>query len=451
MNKVPARLTESSASHVNSSETRPILGPPKTVGQPDSQQNSPEDTPAEPTKNWLKIMLAITATVLIAGYFSRNLLFGTPVAAYAVVTGELRQTVVASGRVIWPQRISVAAEVTGRVKAIAVLEGQRVMRGQLLIQLEDKDERAARAQAATAVLQADAKLRQQRELSLPTAQQGLLQAQADIDQLSKQLSRMHQLKTKNFVSQAELDTATRNLEVATSKLHAAELQVNANTPKGSDAALAAAVLAQARANLQLADVKLEQDKILAPADGILISRAIEAGDIVQPGKELMSLAAQGETQLEAQIDEKNLAKLALGQPALGSADAFPDQRFHAEIVYINPAVDATRGSVEVKLRVKQPPDYLRQDMTVSIDIETAQRINTLVIPTAALHDPSSAAPWVLVVRNKRTVQQTVKLGLRGDERVEIISGLKNDEPVILASLASIKTNQRVRVQLAKTL
>lgn len=419
--------------------------------QQDVPQNAPQDTPIEPIRNGLKIIVVIVAVVFIAGYFSRNVLFGTPVTAYAVVTGELRQTVVASGRVIWPQRISIAAEVTGRVNAIAVREGQRVVQGQLLIQLEDKDERATRAQAATAVVQADAKLRQQRELSLPTAQQGLLQAQADIDQLSKQLSRMHQLKTKNFVSQAELDTATRNLEVATSKLHTAELQVNTNKPTGSDAALAAAALAQARANLQLADVKLEQDKILAPADGILISRAVEAGDIVQPGKELMSLAAQGETQLEAQIDEKNLAKLALGQQALGSADAFPEQRFNADVVYINPAVDATRGSVEVKLRVKQPPDYLRQDMTVSIDIETAQRINALVIPTAALHDPSSAAPWVMVVRNKRTVQQTVKLGLRGDERVEVISGLKTGEPVILASLASIKVNQRVRVQLAKTL
>lgn len=416
-----------------------------------SLQNSPHNPQKEPNKNRVKIVIVIIAALLIAGYFARNLLFGTPVAAYAVARGELRQTVVASGHVIWPQRISIATEVTGRVNAIAVLEGQQVLRGQLLIQLEDKDERATREQAATALAQAHAKLRQLRELSLPTAQQALAQAHADVDQISRQLTQMHQLKIKNFVSQAEVDTATRNLAVATSKFNSAELQVNSNQPNGSDTEFAKAVIAQARANVQLSDVRLEQDKILAPADGILISRAVEAGDIVQPGKELMTLAAQGETQLEAQIDEKNLAKLALGQQALSSADAFPDQQFDAEVSYINPAIDATRGSVDVKLRVKKPPAYLRQDMTVSIDIETAQRLNVLVIPTLALHDPSSATPWVMVVRNKRTLKQAVKLGLRGDERVEVISGLDKGEAVILASLASIKEHQRVRVQLAKTL
>ena len=73
-----------------------------------------------------------------------------------------------------------------------------------------------------------------------------------------------------------------------------------------------------------------------------------------------------------QIDERNLGKLALGQKALASADAYPDQRFAAVVSYINPGVDITRASVEVKLTVADPPDYLRQDMTVSVDIEVAR-------------------------------------------------------------------------------
>ena len=398
-------------------------------------------------KRFYRPVIAIILALLISGYFARNLLFGTPVEAHAVVKGELRQTVVASGRVTWPQRVSVAAEVTGRVSHIPVKEGQQVKRGDLLIQLADSTDRASLAQATTAVALAEAKLRQQREVGLPTAQEALRQAQADVEQTGQQLTRIRSLNNQKYISKTELDTAQRNLDVANSKLEAAQLQVQSNQTKGSDALLATTALNQARASLQLAQVKLAQTTILAPADGTLISRSIEPGDIATAGKALMVLAAQGETQIEVQIDEKNLGKLAVGQVALSSADAFPQQRFTAEVAYINPGVDATRGAVEVKLRVKEPPKYLRQDMTVSVDIETAKKPDALVIPTGALHEPSSAAPWVLVVRNNHTVKQTVTLGLRGDENVEVLSGLAAGEAVIPANLALIKADQRVRVTL----
>lgn len=398
-------------------------------------------------KRFYRPALVIAIVLLISGYFARNLLFGTPVEAQAVVQGELRQTVVASGRITWPQRVSVAAEITGRVTHIPVKEGQAVKRGDLLIQLADSTDRASLAQATTAVALAEAKLRQQREVALPTAQEALRQAQADVEQTGQQLTRIRSLNNQKYISKTELDTAQRNLDVANSKLEAAQLQVKSNQPKGSDALLATTVLSQARASLQLAQVKLAQTAILAPADGTLISRSIEPGDIATAGKALMVLAAQGETQIEVQIDEKNLGKLAVGQVALSSADAFPQQRFNAEVAYINPGVDATRGAVEVKLRVKEPPAYLRQDMTVSVDIETAKKPDALVIPTGALHEPSSDTPWVLVVRNDRTVKQTVTLGLHGDENVEVLSGLAAGEAVIPANLALIKADQRVRVTL----
>ena len=95
--------------------------------------------------------------------------------------------------------------------------------------------------------------------------------------------------------------------------------------------------------------------IRAPVDGTLIARSVEPGNVVQAGKELMVLAPAGETQVVVQIDEKNLAQLKPGQQALASADAFPKERFRAELVYINPGIDALRGAVEVKLRVPEPP------------------------------------------------------------------------------------------------
>ena len=399
---------------------------------------------------WLKISIATLILASLAVYLSRNLILGKPVDAYPAKISELAQTVVASGRVITPQRITIAAETTGRVNSIPVLEGQTVKRGQLLIQLNDQDERASVAQATAVVKQAEAKLRQLREVALPAASQNLKQAQTNVEQARKQYERTRDLQARGFISQAQLDEAKRNYDVIISQVSAARLQVETNRPAGSDLALATAAIAQANASLHLAQVKLNENAILAPADGTLISRSVESGDVVQASKELMVLAADGETQIVVQLDEKNLAKLALGQKVLGSADAYPDQRFDAVVSYINPAIDATRGAVEVKMKVLNPPAYLRQDMTVSVDIETARLTNALVIPTGALHDASSNAPWVLVVRNNRTVKQPVKLGLRGDESIEVLSGLKAGEAVILSALGNIKAGMHVRANMIKT-
>lgn len=107
----------------------------------------------------------------------------------------------------------------------------------------------------------------------------------------------------------------------------------------------------------------------------------------------MALATAGETQIVVQMDERHLAQIALGQKALASADAFG-----AELVFINPGVDAVRGSVEVKLKVPNPPKYLRQDMTVSVDIEVARRVAALTVPSEAVRDAAGKQPWVLAVR-----------------------------------------------------
>lgn len=401
-------------------------------------------------RSWIKIAITLLVVLSVIAYLSRNLILGKPVDAYPATIGELVQTVVASGRVVTPQRITIAAETTGRVNTIPVIEGQTVRRDQLLIQLNDQDERASLAQATATVSQAEAKLRQLREVALPAASQGLKQAQTNVEQARKQYERTRDLQARGFISQAQLDEAKRNYDVISSQVSAARLQVETNRPAGSDLAVASAAVAQANASLHLAQVKLNEDAILAPANGTLISRSVESGDIVQPGKELMVLAAEGETQILVQLDEKNLAKLALGQKVLGSADAYADQRFDAVVSYINPGIDATRGAVEVKMTVAKPPAYLRQDMTVSVDIETARRSNALVIPTGALHEASSNAPWVLVVRNNHTVKQPVKLGLRGDNSVEVLSGLKVGEAVILKAVGIIKADMHVRASIIKS-
>ena len=395
-------------------------------------------------RRWLKRGALIVLALAAAGFLLRNAILGKPVETYQAVRSDLVQSVVASGRITTPQRVSVGAVITGRVTRIPVKEGQSVKRGDVLIELDDEDERAAVAQARGAVAQAEAKLRQLRELGLPAAEQALLQAQANQTQARLQYERAVELKTKGFVSQAALDDAQRNLDVAESQLRAARLQVESNRPAGSDFALAQTALAQARASLNLAQAKLDQTVVHAPVDGTLIARSVEPGNVVQSGKELMALAPVGETQVVVQIDEKNLAQLKLGQRALASADAYPRDRLTAELIYINPGIDALRGSVEVKLRIPEPPDYLRQDMTVSVDIEVARKAGVVVVPADAVHDSNGAEPWVLAVAGRRAERRPVRLGLKGDGRVEVLDGLQPGDRVIPAGVPLIKSGQRVR-------
>ena len=411
---------------------------------PEPEKIAPGPAAGQARLYWLKRGLVAALAVAVAAFLLRNVILGKPVEAHEAVRSDLVQTVVASGRIMTPQRVSVGAVTTGRVARIPVQEGQAVKRGDVLMELDDNDERAAAAQARAAVDQAEAKLRQLRELGLPAAQQGLVQAQANLTQVRRQFDRTRELKEKGFVSQAALDDAQRNLDVAESQLRAAQLQVQTNSPAGSDAALARTALAQAQASLAVAQAKLDDTVIRAPVDGTLIARAVEPGNVVQPGKELMALAPVGETQVVVQIDEKNLAQLKLGQQALASADAFPRERFAAELVYINPGIDALRGSVEVKLSVRKPPQYLRQDMTVSVDIEVARRAGAVVVPADTVRDANSAQPWVLVVDGGRAARRPVKLGLKGDGRMEVLEGVAPGERLISAAQLMVKAGQRVR-------
>jgi HlyD family secretion protein len=363
-----------------------------------------------------------------------------------VARREIVQAVVASGRVAKPHRVDIGSQIMGTVTAVPVAEGQTVPAGEILIVLESSEARALVKQAELAVAQAEARLRQLRELQLPVADHSLRQAEANFANARSQYERTRKLYEATYVGQAALDDAKRALDVAQTQVDSAHKQVETARPSGSDTALAVAALAQARANLEAAQARLAYTTIKAPVGGTLIARDVERGDVVQPGKVLMVLSPAGATQLVLQIDERNLARLHPGQQALASADAYATQRFQAVLAYINPGVDAQRGTVEVKLDVPQPPEYLRDDMTVSVDIETERHHGALVLPAAALYEVGGT-PFVLVVRKGRALRQDVKLGLRGEGAVEVLSGVAEGEVAILGANTAFKAGRRVRVAL----
>jgi HlyD family secretion protein len=387
----------------------------------------------------------IAAALALLWYFGAPVLFGPVVSADPVVRVDFVQSVVASGHVEAPFRVNIGSQITGVVAEIPVSEGQVVKAGETLIVLDDHETRSAVIQAEGVVAQAEARLRQMRELTLPSAEEALRQAKATLVNAQQVYDRAAKLAQDGFGTRATLDDATKSLDIARAQVRSAELQVFTNRPGGSDYVMAETQLNQARASLATAQSRLSYTVIRAPRDGTLISRDVERGNIVQPVNVLMKLSPAGDTQLVVQIDEKNLGLIAVGQNALASADAFPKETFATEVVYINPGIDLQRASVEVKLRVPEPPAYLRQDMTISVDIEVAKRPSALVVPAASLRGMNTGKPWAMKVEGGRATRQPVKVGIVSAGKAEILDGLKVGDIVVPAT-ATIKEGARIRAR-----
>jgi HlyD family secretion protein len=390
---------------------------------------------------WAVVAFAIACVGLLLGL--ARWAWGPEVVVYPVGRGDLVRTVVATGHVETPYRVEVGSQITGTVGNVLVAEGEAVVAGQALVVLDDSEFRAAVVQAQGAREQAAARLRQMTELSLPAARETLQQARANLANAQAAHERATQLARSGYGTQASLDTATRDFDVARTQVRAAELSVYTMSPGGSDHVMAQTQLDQAQANLETVKARLAYATVRAPRDGVLIYRSVEKGAVVQPGKALFVLAPKGDIQIVVAIDEKNLSLLAVGQPALASADAYPDERFRATLSYINPGVDLSRASVQVKLVVHDPPATLRQDMTVSVDIEVGRHNGTLVVPARVVHDAVSGSPWVLAVREGRAREVPVTLGMRAGGKVEVLRGVEAGE-LLVPVAAGVRAGQRVR-------
>jgi HlyD family secretion protein len=418
----------------------------QTLPKPSTAIHAVSASLASTYRRWCWYAVAFAIAAAIAAYATVPFVLGPKVVGARASRHDVVQTVVATGHVETPYRIEIGTLITGTVTRIPVDEGQFVHAGDVLIELDDSETKAAVVQAQGIVAQSEARMRQLGELTLPSAQEALKQAQANLVNAKQSYDRTETLAKNGNATRAALDDAQKTLDVAQAQLRAAEFLVHTVSPGGSDYVMAETQLAQAKAALDVAIARLGYTRVTASTDGTLLTRDVERGNVVQPGKVLMTLSPVGETWLVLQIDEKSFGLLALGQKAVASADSFPARMFPAEVVYINPSVDATRGSVLVKLRVPNPPTYLIQDMTVSVDIEVARRADALILPAEAIHDALSSAPWVLVVESGRTRKQPVQLGARGGGQVEVLDGLKNGD-VVVSGTMQIVAGQRVRVQI----
>lgn len=404
-----------------------------------------QTTPRAPRRRWLRW---VVLGVLVAGaavWFTRALWHGVEVAIVVPTRGIVVETLVSSGRVLAPSQAIIASLVVGSVLRIDVREGQAVTRGESLVQLDDAEARAAVARAEATLAGVLAKRAALAKRLGPAAGEALKQARTNLQAAQADFERDTILEKGGALPPDDLRHTTTALTLARSKVRGAEVEARAVASEGSEAASLEALLADAQAVLGAAKVRLTQQVLTAPVDGVVLTRTVEVGSVVQPGLPLLVLAEAGPMRLVIEPDEKNLAALVVGQAAVASADAFPEQRFAARVSFIASGIDPSRGTVEVRLTLDSAQPQLRSDMTVSVEIELRRKADALTLPRAVVRDVASDAPWVMVVESAHAKKQPVTLGLRGDAVVEVATGLTADAQVIDPARTLPAIGARVRV------
>lgn len=414
--------------------------------------------------------------LLLAGLGATPFLYhrsrGHEVKAVKVKRSPLTQTVITTGRVSELSRVAIASVSMGTVAAVLAEEGDGVKAGQLLARLDDTMQMARIRQAEAQLAQAVA-AREQAEksaarvavriseldrLSGPVSDKAVAIAESNVSQAKLAKQRADALYAKDYITRAELDQANYALEVALERLEQERISSSAKKAEGvsreeakaahqeaqSGEATAARAVETARTSLALARAALKDLELRSPTAGIVIERLVEPGDVAQPGKPLFTLSIPGRTEILAHMDEKNLGLLKVGQKALISADAYPGHSFPAVVSMIVPAISAATGTFTAKFSVAEPPSYLLPDMTVSAEIEIAKKESALTLAAEAVRDLALKTPWVLVVKDGRAARVEPKLGVRGEERVEVAEGLSEGELVILPDGETV-AGEKVRV------
>lgn len=353
---------------------------------------------------------------------------GPAVDVVSVQRSNLVQNVVAAGRITAITRAQIGVEITGTVLQRHVKEGDRVLPGDLLLTLRS-DELSARLAEAQAALD---NLRLSRR---PQALAALQQSEFELEQAAREAGRRRDLLKSRSIATELYEKAAQAEVVARARAEQARILADALAPGASEERILIERVKAAQAALNKTEVR-------AHFEGLVLTRQVEPGDQVQPGRVLFEIARAGQAEVLVPVDERNLGVLKVGQPATCIADAFADQKFAAKINFIAPAVDPQRGTIDVRLEISNAPDYLREDMTVTATITTARVQDALLVPNNGLRNVRGDTAQVLLERAGRAVERSVRLGLRGLMQTQVLEGLSEGELVIISP--DVQANQRVR-------
>jgi HlyD family secretion protein len=381
----------------------------------------------------------------------------------AEISGGQQIVLTETGYIVAAHKIEVASKVVGRVAWIGVEKGDKVQAGQVIVRLEDDEYRAQVLQQEGQLRSLEAKLQELKNGSRPDeigkARADLEEAKAEMADAKATLERTQKLYSEGVLSRQALDDAQAkyNGDVARVQSLQRTLDLAILGPREEEIQQIEGQIEQARGALAYARTQLENTIIRAPVSGTILDRNVEKGEFVTTGfvgdkgakGYLVTMADLKDLQVELDINESDFPKLGPHQKAWVTTDAYPDRKYAGEIEEISPEADRAKATIQVKVKILNPDDYLRPDMnaTVSFYNEANGRgegaaAAAITVPAAAVKDNN-----VYVIVNGRARKRPVTVGGTTQDGVLIEKGLIGGEEIVVNPPANLRDGQRVRAQL----
>jgi len=354
-----------------------------------------------------------------------------------VEKGDLAKSVVATGKIEPITKVEIKCKASGIVKKLYVEYGDRVKQGQLLAQL-DKAEIQAQVDQSRAGLEAA-------QANLKSSQADFERAKVDaegpdVPLLKRAYDRAEGMAKDGVVSASALDDAQKNYEMSLNKQNVAKAQVTVLKAK---VAQAQANVAQDQANLKQLEEQLSYTDIVSPIEGIVLSRDVEIGDAVSSilvlgstATLVMTLGDTSEVYVKGKVDESDIGKVYLGQPARIKVESFKDKTFNGKVTKISP-MGVEKDNVttfEVRVSINNPGGELKAEMTANAEIILEEHKNVLQIPEGSLIYDKDKKASVEIPDPKAKEGKTklaVNIGISNGAKTEVLSGLKEGDQVVL--------------------
>ncbi|MBL8188454.1 MAG: efflux RND transporter periplasmic adaptor subunit [Acidobacteria bacterium] len=385
--------------------------------------------------------------------------------AASVPAGEVLLS--ATGYIVAHHKIQVASKVVGKVAWIGVEKGDRVEQGQVITRLEDDEYRAQLQQAQGQLAALEARLQELQNGSRPeeieVARANWEREKADLANAKINLDRTAQLLKDGVTSQQTYDDAKARYDVQAAQVASLErtYQLVKIGPRQELIAQVRGQIQQARGAVAFAQTQLANTVIRAPITGTILERVVERGEFVTTGfvgdrgakGYVVSMADLNDLQVELDINQNDFAKLTAKQRGTLRTDAFRDRTYQGFIEEISPEANRQKATVQVKVKVLNPDEYLRPDMNATVDFladpkpdekpsaNASTPSRTIYVPASAVRDGA-----VFVNLNGKAVRRTVKTGGTTSQGVRIDEGLIGGEDVIINPPAELKDGDKVRAK-----
>jgi HlyD family secretion protein len=357
----------------------------------------------------------------------------TPVEVSKVGREDLQAKVTANGKVQAQKRVDVSALIAGQITRLAVKEGDRVHKGQFLLQIDQVNPRA---------------MARSNEASMQALLRDLDSAKANAEQARADFRRAEGNHRAGIIPEADYDKARTAMMAAQAAAEAAQRRVD-----------------QARAMLEGSQDTLHKTTIVAPIDGVVTARPVEEGEVAviglqnSPGTVLLTISDMSVVEAEMEVDETSIPTVRVGQEAVARIDAYPNQSFAGVVTEVgsSPISGTATGSTDaikfkVKVRIKNPPADVKPGLSVQADVLTGFRSQALVVPIQALvvreleHRPGVPLPpnapreqeGVYLVAGGKARFEPVRTGLMGDLSVEVRGGLAGGETLITGPFRALR-------------